>query len=131
VYFIEDVGMKKTVFNTALSTALIVALGVSVSACSGGEEHEEVMAIDRVDEAAELAIKNAPPAEEMEFPETAPMPAADAAGTEADATATAEAGTADADTAEAAATDSTDTAAAPTDSADMAATDDTAAATAE
>ncbi len=122
--------MKKTVFNTALSTALIVALGVSVSACSGGEEHEEVMAIDRVDEAAELAIKNAPPAEEMEFPETAPMPAADAAGTEADATATAEAGTADADTAEAAATD-TDTAAAPTDSADMAATDDTAAATAE
>ncbi|MEH6668178.1 MAG: hypothetical protein V7689_10525 [Psychrobacter sp.] len=118
--------MKKTVFNTVLSTALIVALGVSVSACSGGEEHEEVMAIDRVDEAAELAIKNAPPAEEMEFPETAPMPAADAAGT-----ATAEAGTADADTAEAAATDSTDTAAAPTDSADMAATDDTAAATAE
>ena len=72
--------MKKTVFNTALSTALIVALGVSVSACSGGEEHEEVMAIDRVDEAAELAIKNAPPAEEMEFPETALMPAADAAG---------------------------------------------------
>ena len=112
--------MKKTVFNTALSTALIVALGVSVSACSGGEEHEEVMAIDRVDEAAELAIKNAPPAEEMEFPETAPMPAADVAGT-----ATAEAGTADADTAEAA-TDSTDTAAAPTESADMAATDDTA-----
>ena len=113
--------MKKTVFNTVLSTALIVALGVSVSACSGGEEHEEVMAIDRVDEAAELAIKNAPPAEEMEFPETAPMPAADVAGTEADGTATAEAGTADADTAEAAATDGTD----------MAATDDTAAATAE
>jgi len=131
VYFIEDVGMKKTVFNTALSTALIVALGVSVSACSGGEEHEEVMAIDRVDEAAELAIKNAPPAEEMEFPETAPTPATDAASTEADGTATAEAGTADADTAEVAATDSADTAAAPTDSADMAATDDTAAATAE
>ena len=117
--------MKKTVFNTALSTALIVALGVSVSACSGGEEHEEVMAIDRVDEAAELAIKNAPPAEEMEFPETAPMPATDATSTEAAGTATAEAGTADADTAEAA-TDSTDTAAAPTESADMAATDDTA-----
>ena len=112
--------MKKTVFNTALSTALIVALGVSVSACSGGEEHEEVMAIDRVDEAAELAIKNAPPAEEMEFPETAPMPAADAVGTEADA-----------DTTEAAATDNADTTAAPTDSADMAATDDTAAAIAE
>jgi len=116
--------MKKTVFNTALSTALIVALGVSVSACSGGEEHEEVMAIDRVDEAAELAIKNAPPAEEMEFPETAPMPAADTAGTEADGTATAEAGMADADMAEAATTDGTDTEAAPTDeSADMATED--------
>ena len=123
--------MKKTVFNTALSMALIVALGVSVSACSGGEEHEEVLAIDMVDEAAELARENAPEAEDMEFPETAPMPATDAASTEADGTATAEAGTADADTTEATATDSADTAAAPTDSADMAATDDTAAATAE
>ncbi|MGP9518110.1 hypothetical protein [Psychrobacter sp. AOP7-C1-14] len=124
--------MKKTVFNTVLSTALIVALGVSVSAC-GGEEHEEVLAIDRVDEAAELAIKNSPPVEEMDFPETAPMPAADAAGTEADGTATAEAGAADTEsaTAEATATDSADAAAAPTDSADMATTDDTTAATAE
>ena len=122
--------MKKTVFNAALSTALIMALGVSVSACSGGEEHEEVMAIDRVDEAAALAIKNAPPAEEMEFPETAPLPAADPATTDADGTATAESGTADADMA--ATTDSTDTAAAPaaTDSADMA-TEDAAAPAAE
>ncbi|MGP9556317.1 hypothetical protein [Psychrobacter sp. AOP7-A1-24] len=123
--------MKKTVFNTVLSTALIVALGVSVSAC-GGEEHEEVLAIDRVDEAAELAIKNSPPVEEMDFPETAPMPATDAAGTEADGTATAEAGAADTEsaTAEATAADSAD-AAASTDSADMATTDDTTAATAE
>ena len=122
--------MKKTVFNAALSTAFIMALGVSVSACSGGEEHEEVMAIDRVDEAAALAIKNGPPAEEMKFPEAAPMPAADAAATDADGTATAEAGTADADMA--ATTDSTDTAAAPaaTDSADMA-TEDAAAPAAE
>ena len=122
--------MKKTVFNTALSMALIVALGVSVSACSGGEEHEEVLAIDMVDEAAELARENAPEAEEMEFPETAPMPAADAAATDADGTATAESGTADADMA--ATTDSTDTAAAPaaTDSADMA-TEDAAAPAAE
>ena len=121
--------MKKTVFNAVLSTALIMVLGVSVSACSGGEEHEEVMAIDRVDEAAALAIKNAPPAEEMEFPETAPMPAADPATTDADGTTTAEAGTADADMA--ATTDSTDTAApAATDSADMA-TEDAAAPAAE
>ena len=68
MYFIEDVGMKKTVFNAVLSTALIMALGVSVSACSGGEEHEEVMAIDRVDEAAELAIKNAPPCDDWKRP---------------------------------------------------------------
>lgn len=119
--------MKKTVLNTVLSTAFIVALGAGVSACSGGEEHEEVLAIDMVDEAAELARANAPEAEDMEFPETAPMPAADAApadGTEADATATAEAGTADTSMADATtpATESADTAAAPaaTDSADTA-----------
>lgn len=116
--------MKKTVLNTVLSTAFIVALGAGVSACSGGEEHEEVLAIDMVDEAAELARANAPEAEDMEFPETAPMPAADATaadGTEADATATAEAGTADTSIADATtpATESADTAAA-TDSADMA-----------
>ena len=119
--------MKKT----ALSMAFILALGAGVSACSGGEEHEEVLAIDRVDEAAELAIKNGPPAQEMEFPETAPMPATDATTTDADGTATAEAGMADADMAEAATTDGTDTEAAPTDeSADMA-TEDAAATPAE
>ena len=106
--------MKKTVLNTVLSTAFIVALGVSVSACSGGEEHEEVMAVDRVDEAAALAIKNGPPAEEMEFPEAAPTPATDAATTDADGTMTTEAATADPAMAEAAATDGTDTATAPT-----------------
>ena len=119
--------MKKT----ALSMAFILALGAGVSACSGGEEHEEVLAIDRVDEAAELAIKNGPPAQEMEFPETAPMPATDAATTDADGTATAEAGMADADMAEATTTDGTDTEAAPTEeSADMA-TEDAAATPAE
>jgi hypothetical protein len=125
--------MKKTVLNTALSTALILALGVGVSACSGGEEHEEVLAIDRVDEAAELALKNGPPAEDMEFPETAPMPAADTAGTAADGTVTAEVGMADTGMAEAASTDSADTAAAPaaTDSTDMATTEDAAATPAE
>ena len=66
--------MKKSVLNTALSTAFIVAFGVGVSAC-GGESHE-VLAVDRVDEAAALARANAPAAEEMDFPETAPVAAA-------------------------------------------------------
>jgi hypothetical protein len=86
--------MKKTVLNTslklALSMALIVTLGVNVSACSSHDE-EEVYAIDRVEEAAELARKNGPEAEDMEFPETAPMVTADAA----DSTAVAADGSAD------------------------------------
>ena len=111
--------MKKTVLNTALSSAFIVAFSFGVSACSGGEEHEEVMAVDRVEEAAALALENAPEAEDMKFPETAPMPAADAAATEADGMATAEAGTADTAMAETATTaDSTDAEAAATDSTD-------------
>lgn len=64
--------MKKTVLNTALSTAFIVALGFGVSACGDKEgESHEVLAKDRVDAAAELARKNAPAAEDLDFPETA------------------------------------------------------------
>lgn len=79
--------MKKTVLNTALSTAFIVALGFSVSACSGDKEggSHEVLAVDRVDDAAKLARENAPEAEDMDFPETAPMPVTD--GTVTDGTA--------------------------------------------
>ena len=119
--------MKKSVLNTALSTAFIVALGFGISACSGDKEGEshEVLAKDRVDEAAALARKNAPAAEELDFPETAPMPAAEATtdatmGTEASAAAE---GTAADATASA---DSTDTAVATADttnSAEMPATD--------
>ena len=69
--------MKKTVLNTALSTAFIVALSAGMSACSGGEEHEEVLAIDVVDEAAELARENAPEAQDMEFEETSATAVAD------------------------------------------------------
>lgn len=101
--------MKKTVLNTALSTALLVTLGFSVSACSGDKEGEshEVKAVDRVDEAAKLARANAPEAEEMDFPETAPMPVTEMAadGTADDSATTAEAG---ADTEMAATTDSAD-----------------------
>ena len=118
--------MKKSVLNTALSTAFIVALGFGISACSGDKEGEshEVLAKDRVDEAAELARKNAPEAEELDFPETAPMPAAEAdaaasteATTEAGAAATSEdTATASAD-AEVASTETESTEAPATDSA--------------
>ncbi len=76
-------GMKKTAVNTALWTTLALTMGLSLSACSSekeeaGAESGEVLAVDRVDDAAELARKNGPKAEDMNFPETAPMPAADA-----------------------------------------------------
>lgn len=126
--------MKKTGLNTALSTAFIIALGFGISACSGEKEGEshEVLAKDRVDEAAELARKNAPEAEKMEFPETAPAPVTEADGT-VDGAATAEAGT----TATADATDSdvavavADSAVMPANSADMPATDTAATPTAD
>lgn len=131
--------MRKSVLNTALSTAFIVALGFGISACSGDKEGEhgshEVMAIDRVDEASELARANAPEAEKMDFPETAPMPVAEGEaaaldgaattdGTGADASAT-EAGTTGTDTAETAANDSTDAGVTGTDSTDTAVADET------
>lgn len=130
--------MRKSVLNTALSTAFIVALGFGISACSGDKEGEhgshEVMAIDRVDEASELARANAPEAEKMDFPETAPMPVAEGEaavdgaattdGTAADASAT-EAGTTGTDTAETAANDSTDAGVTGTDSTDTAVVDET------
>ena len=104
--------MKKSVLNTALSTAFIVALGFGISACSGDKEGEshEVLAKDRVDEAAELARKNAPEAEELNFPETAPMPAA-----EADAAASTEATTASTEEGAAATSEATATASADTE----------------
>ncbi|MGM8910195.1 hypothetical protein ACS8FB_08745 [Psychrobacter sp. 1U1] len=111
--------MKKTVLNTALSAAMVVTLGLGVTACSGdkdGESHE-VLAVDKVEEAAELARQNAPEAEDMEFPETAPMPVD---GTEADATMTTQEGMTEPATAEAT-TDDTD--ATTTDSATTPATD--------
>ncbi|MEZ2692057.1 hypothetical protein ACBQ04_04835 [Psychrobacter faecalis] len=87
-------GMKKTTIGTALWATLFLTMGVSLSACSSdkeeaGTESGEVLAKDKVDEASELARANAPEAEDMDFPETAPMPAADTAeGTEEGATGT-------------------------------------------
>jgi len=129
--------MKKSVLNTALSTAFIVALGFGVSACSGDKEGEshEVMAVDRVDEAAELARSKAPAAEEMDFPETAPMPAAATDGTAVEGAAATDATMTDAgaETAETAptTTDGTEASvdgAASTDTADAAPATDEAAA---
>ena len=90
MHFIEDVAMKKSVLSTALSTAFVVALGFGISACSGDKEGEshQVLAKDRVDEASELARSNAPAAEQMDFPETAPMAteSTDAESTDAEST---------------------------------------------
>lgn len=90
--------MKKTALNTALSTAFILALGVSLSACGsekegeshGGDSHE-VLAKERVDEAAELARENAPEPIDMDFPDTPPMAAANTEGMDAEGTASADA----------------------------------------
>ncbi|MDN5560833.1 MAG: hypothetical protein L0G45_04570 [Psychrobacter sp.] len=126
--------MKKTGLNIALSTAFIIALGFGISACSGEKEGEshEVLAKDRVDEAAELARKNAPEAEKMEFPETAPAPVTEADGT-VDGAATAEAGTTATDMTDA--TDSdvavADSAVMPASSADVPAADTAATPTAD
>ena len=131
------IGMKKTAVSTALWATLLLTMGVSISACSNdkeaaGAESGEVLAKDKVDEAAELARKNAPEAEKLDFPEAAPMPAAETdattdteAGTE---TATAQDGTAATDasaTSEAPAIASADTEVASTDT-EMAGTDATA-----
>lgn len=131
------IGMKKTAVSTALWATLLLTMGVSISACSNdkeaaGAESGEVLAKDKVDEAAELARKNAPEAEKLDFPEAAPMPAAETdatadteAGTE---TATAQDGTVATDASaasEAPATASADTEVASTDT-EMAGTDATA-----
>lgn len=119
-------GIKKSVVSMALWATLALTMGVSLSACSSEKEGEEsghvVLAVDRVDEAAALARKNAPEAEKMDFPETAPMPAVDTA---ADATMSTEEGAVAVEGTEADATASADTATAmpATDAAAMPATD--------
>lgn len=98
--------MKKTVLSTSLRTIIgtvfAVTLGVSVSACSNDKEAAtesgEVMAVDRVDAAAELARKNGPKAEDMAFEATTPV--ATAATTDTATAAAAPASTDDAATEE-------------------------------
>lgn len=107
------IGMKKTAVNTALWSTLILSMGISLSACSSekedaGTESGKVMAVDRVDDASELARSNAPEAEAMDFPETAAMPATDV---EADATTNTEEGSEEADMSDTTATAEADVAA--------------------
>lgn len=85
--------MNRSVVNPSLraifGVVFAATLGLSISACSGDKDGEstsgKVLAVDRVDAAADLARKNGPAAEKMEFEETAPMPTA-----EGEAVATAE-----------------------------------------
>ncbi|MGP4712575.1 c-type cytochrome [Psychrobacter sp. DM8] len=74
--------MKKTVLNASLWTALLIASGLSLSACGGGVDSHDVFAVERVNAAADQARANAPEAEDFEFPETAPMVIAETDATE-------------------------------------------------
>ena len=66
--------------SAALLTTVVLTLGVSLTGCSS-EHEEEILAVDRVDQAANIARQLAPKAEDMAFPEVvaAPMPDATAA----------------------------------------------------
>ncbi|WP_218689299.1 cytochrome c5 family protein [Psychrobacter sp. BF1] len=78
---------SKNPLSTALLTTLVLALGISISACSSepeaGAESEEILAVDRVDQAADIARQLAPKAEDMKFPATAPAPVVAAEATPA------------------------------------------------
>lgn len=73
--------------QAALMTALI-ASGLSLSACSSKDKAEtdsdEVMAVDRVNEAEDIAQANAPEAEELSFENNAGVGSADTAEAEGD-----------------------------------------------
>ncbi|WP_228730606.1 c-type cytochrome [Psychrobacter sp. TAE2020] len=73
---------SKNPLSTALLTTLVLALGISISACSSepeaGAESGEILAVDRVDQAADIARQLAPEAEDMKFPATAPVVVAEA-----------------------------------------------------
>ncbi len=70
---VSKLGANKSL-SAALLTTVVLTLGISLTGCSG--EHEEILAVDRVDQAADIARQLAPEPEDMEFPEVvaAPMP---------------------------------------------------------
>ena len=81
--------------SAALLTTVVLTLGVSLAGCSS-EHEEEILAVDRVDQAADIARQLAPKAEDMAFPEVVAAPMPDATATDM---------TVPADSAEAVATD--------------------------
>lgn len=85
--------MSNSVANKSMSTvlwaALVITMGISVSACSGEKEHAgEILAVDRVDQAADIARQLAPKAEDMKFPEVVAAPVVVATEATMDAAAT-------------------------------------------
>lgn len=123
---------KSAAFRVTALASIMLSAAVTLTACGGGEH--EAKAVDKLDEAAEMAKANAPKPEPLKPEDIAPASSAPAATDAAEGTATADAeGTATADaagtdaaapTAEGAATTTTD-AAATTDSATAPATTDT------
>lgn len=67
---------KSGAISKTLAVTLMITFGAGISACSG-ESKEEILAVDRVDQAADIARQLAPKPEDMAFPETAPVVAAD------------------------------------------------------
>lgn len=106
---------KSAAFRVTALASIMLSAAVTLTACGGGEH--EAKAVDKLDEAAEMAKANAPKPEPLKPEDIAPASSApataDAAGTDAAAP-----------TAEGAATTTTD-AAATTDSATAPATTDT------
>ena len=82
---VSKLAAKKSI-SLALLTTLVIALG----GCSS-EHEEEILAVDRVDQAADIARQLAPKPEDMKFPETAPVAVADATTDDAAAPADGEA----------------------------------------
>ena len=78
---ISKLGSNKSL-SAALLTTLVLTLGISLTGCSS--EHEEILAVDRVDQAADIARQLAPKAEDMDFPEVAAAPMPEATTTDMD-----------------------------------------------
>lgn len=115
---------KSAAFRVTALASIMLSAAVTLTACGGGEH--EAKAVDKLDEAAEMAKANAPKPEPLKPEDIAPASSAPAATDAAEGTATADAAGTDAaaPTAEGAATTTTD-AAATTDIATAPATTDT------
>ncbi|WP_296403368.1 hypothetical protein [Psychrobacter sp.] len=82
--------IKSKIARTTTLASVLLGASLTLSAC-GGSEHE-VKAVDRVNEAAEMARKNAPKHVPLKPEEIAPVSSAPATTTDAAADATAPAG---------------------------------------